>query len=1014
MAVKLPPNANDPMSNTNWLKKLGIDGNLYKPSREGGGNGAFIVPDKYNGQVQAVHIVDKDGNVLDKGNYRHDYGKDKGGGIWDFSNQGGSYGTDTQVRVSLDNGESVYYGGGGGRAEGGQLKEGEVSSGGSFGGGGSGGGVLPNGTVNPSFVDLSAIQAPFVDYGSAFDFAQGIGKQNKDTYLSNLTDPKAKEAALGFVQTDVEGIKNATDQLAPYIRDQGNQDTSTNIGRANTIDSFNMSRTPGFNEFNRGEVAANNEFNRGEREKSIESSGIDYRDRISKVLNSLQTQATGKLDDPTLDNIWSSVTKNRGADIGAATGVSGRSPAGRNVTDMMDINQRIQLALNSQQNLVSAATTAQGVLQPPEERNPTIFAQPTNVPLNTSNVADKIPVTSNISAGAAQQNIGTAATNYEIIPAVHALDTRLATDEYNATGQYNRDTFVATGTQTQMSMADAAHQTDINQGKLDDLNAQQNSNTLAAQNAQAWANIGGAVLSGAASVPAITGAITDAFGGSDNGGMLNTANQNPQGGYTGSAPVDSGGTDFSGNPMSSPSSDYLGGGDSGLDYGGGGATSGPQITLAPPDSSGGYLGGSDGASFEPSADVGSIFKSISTPAPDIRTDASLLRTSSDAAANWTKLDQSQQMQASAQMGAGALSGQQIISPQVAGGIRAAAQSISTLANPNATGPQRAAAVTSIAAAASGPGGVAGNTNSAVQAYAILTNPNAKPEDKAAALAAIGIRGAQANSILNAAPGNAAIAALQVFQTAKNWGEMSNVQRAVSVMQTGHAVYSAISAANAGSGVIMNFGAGAPALGPAAIVPAAIYSGYQQFTGIQAVAKGNKLDTQQKIALTNTITWPVVVYDYAKNLFGDGDKWKTESRNLQRLKDKGIFIPQNLLESMPTKGRSKDELVRKDLPDDFIGTDADGNWVNNKFANDRDVKNLRATDVVNYSAFADEYPDWYERPLDERMQIADNYLKAGAVKEGKGSIKLDHDKYNSRDEESIKNILKDPNMRMEFA
>ena len=320
-----------------------------------------------------------------------------------------------------------------------------------------------------------------------------------------------------------------------------------------------------------------------------------------------------------------------------------------------------------------------------------------------------------------------------------------------------------------------------------------------------------------------------------------------------------------------------------------------------------------------------------------------------------------------------------------------------LANPNATGPQRAAAITSIAAAASAPGGAVGNTNSAVQAYAILTNPNASTEDQAAALAAVGIRGAQANSILAATPANSAVAALAVFNTAKNWKDMNNVQRAASVMQTGHAVYSSIAAANAQSGVIMNFapGAGAGFL-PAAGVAAGMYTGMEQGKGIGRIAKGDKLSAVQQAALFAPTGGASAVYNHARKLFGgDGDKYKTESKNLQRLKGKGINIPQSLIDSMPSHGRGKDELVRKDLPDDFIGTDANGDWVNNKFAQSRDVKDLRATDIVNYSAFAEEYPDWFDRPLDERLQIADEYLKTKAVKEGHGTITLDHERYGRR-------------------
>jgi hypothetical protein len=125
--------------------------------------------------------------------------------------------------------------------------------------------------------------------------------------------------------------------------------------------------------------------------------------------------------------------------------------------------------------------------------------------------------------------------------------------------------------------------------------------------------------------------------------------------------------------------------------------------------------------------------------------------------------------------------------------------------------------------------------------------------------------------------------------------------------------------------------------------------------------------------------------------GDKDEWKKEKKKFEKLSGSGIFIPENLLASMPNKGRSKDELIRKDLPPDYIGRDQQGQWVNNKFAETRNEADLRPEDIVNYAAFAEKDPEWFKKPLDQRLAEADKVLKAGAVREAKGSIEIDWDK-----------------------
>lgn len=139
---------------------------------------------------------------------------------------------------------------------------------------------------------------------------------------------------------------------------------------------------------------------------------------------------------------------------------------------------------------------------------------------------------------------------------------------------------------------------------------------------------------------------------------------------------------------------------------------------------------------------------------------------------------------------------------------------------------------------------------------------------------------------------------------------------------------------------------------------------------------------------------------AVGLFGNKKQFKTEQRKLEGLQSQGVYVPQSLIDNSPQKGRSKDELIRRDLDPDFVGRDTNGNWVNNKFAQSRDVADLRPTDIVNYSAFAEKDPDWFKKSVEEREKIAAEALAAGAVSEGKGSIKIDWKKLEKPKEEAI--------------
>lgn len=117
--------------------------------------------------------------------------------------------------------------------------------------------------------------------------------------------------------------------------------------------------------------------------------------------------------------------------------------------------------------------------------------------------------------------------------------------------------------------------------------------------------------------------------------------------------------------------------------------------------------------------------------------------------------------------------------------------------------------------------------------------------------------------------------------------------------------------------------------------------------------------------------------------GDKDMWKTEGNRLKKLKEQGAYIPDGLLQSMPTKGRSRDELVKI----------AEATGGNVEFARTRDESLLKPQDIVGYSAFVKRDPDWFKKTLDEQLVVAKTALDSGAVKEHHGTIDIDWGKVN---------------------
>lgn len=448
---------------------------VYKPVSERNGNLVVLLPSSLPESSQ-VSLVDANGNVLETGSFA-----ERGNGnraTYQFGKPGSQYGSNVSVQITDPSGSTslMPIGQGGQRvtSQGLNPSSMSVSSGG-------GGGYTPqtmtspgggNTGVIPGFANWGGLQSPFVDFESALDFAQTTGQMNRDIFFQELTGDQAKQAALGLVGTDIEGIQKGISTLGPMAREQGQLDLQTNIARAGELDKFNIGRIPGFNAANIQAARQATEEAQRQQQEAVASTGLDFQGRIGDVLKQLEAQTKGQLPSD-LDTALTTRLRNRGADITAASGVSGVSPAGRTAQDLLDVEARLNLSQQALQQLPSVLTQGQAVLQPPVVTAPTMFAQPTDVPLNVSNIEARMPIQSSISAGATQQNLGATAADIKTISAENVLATGISTQQFNEQAEYNRDLTVLNAEQGWMNAVDTAYANAYNADKMDELRAEE-------------------------------------------------------------------------------------------------------------------------------------------------------------------------------------------------------------------------------------------------------------------------------------------------------------------------------------------------------------------------------------------------------------------------------------------------------------------------------------------------------------------------------------------------------------
>lgn len=141
----------------------------------------------------------------------------------------------------------------------------------------------------------------------------------------------------------------------------------------------------------------------------------------------------------------------------------------------------------------------------------------------------------------------------------------------------------------------------------------------------------------------------------------------------------------------------------------------------------------------------------------------------------------------------------------------------------------------------------------------------------------------------------------------------------------------------------------------------------------------------KAALKDPLTY-LIPSNLLGAAFGDKDRYLTEHRRLLDLQQSGVNVPESLLAGTRLeRGRSKAELVAAEE-----AKKARGEYSNVEFAQSRDEKLLKPEDIWGYSAFMKKYGnDWFNKFNEQqRRDIAQRALDAGAVREHHGTIDID--------------------------
>lgn len=121
----------------------------------------------------------------------------------------------------------------------------------------------------------------------------------------------------------------------------------------------------------------------------------------------------------------------------------------------------------------------------------------------------------------------------------------------------------------------------------------------------------------------------------------------------------------------------------------------------------------------------------------------------------------------------------------------------------------------------------------------------------------------------------------------------------------------------------------------------------------------------------------------RDVFG-GPQTRIEEKRWDRLKEFGFQVPK----WAEGERNKKFDVVRKELPPDFVGYDAEGNWVNNKFARSRNEADLTPTDISQSAAMFENFGKVYQAASQQTKDAMANIaLQNKLIQEQKGTLNI---------------------------
>jgi len=181
-------------------------------------------------------------------------------------------------------------------------------------------------------------------------------------------------------------------------------------------------------------------------------------------------------------------------------------------------------------------------------------------------------------------------------------------------------------------------------------------------------------------------------------------------------------------------------------------------------------------------------------------------------------------------------------------------------------------------------------------------------------------------------------------------------------------------------------------------PYAAVTGYQQGQGKGALggaAAGFKGDGKLKDYAANIIMPGFGAVKALSGMVGGLSHKTTKQYQNERNNKLSASDPtyRSFLEST-VANRDKANAASTASAADFVGLDANGIHVNNKYKNSGNVKDLTVNDITGSQTFFENDKSWMSKSVEDRNKLAQSYLDQGLIGSSKGMITADHTKFNS--------------------